>query len=165
MKFDDVQKLRNLCLENAEDLVKSARQLNGKNVAHVQYHLAALALEEIGKSSLIEMQFFANQRVGDDNLEVGSLESHVKKLFWAFWGPSFGNQRITKQQIDDFLQFSEVMGLTPVIATRFNREGWLFLNPKQLEDSGVNWVVNLKKAKVEGKRFSQFFENRAEDII
>ena len=45
-----------------------------------------------------------------------------------------------------------------MIAVRFNREGWLFLEPKQLEDSGVNWVVNLKKAKVEGKRFSQFFE-------
>ena len=65
---------------------------------------------------------------------------------------------ITKQQIDDFMQFSYLMGLNPVIAVRFNREGWLFLEPKQLEDSGVNWVVNLKNAKVVGKRFSQFFE-------
>ena len=39
---------------------------------------------------------------------------------------------ITKQQINDFLQFSEVMGLAPVIAVRFNREGWIFLNPAQL---------------------------------
>ncbi len=67
---------------------------------------------------------------------------------------------ITKQQIDDFMQFCDVMGLTPVIAVRFNREGWLFLEPKQLEDSGVNWVVNLKKAKVEAKRFGQFFEEQ-----
>ena len=67
---------------------------------------------------------------------------------------------ITKQQIDDFMQFSYLMGLTPVVAVRFNREGWLFLEPKQLEDSGVNWVVNLKKAKVNGKRFGQFFETQ-----
>lgn len=66
---------------------------------------------------------------------------------------------ITKKQIDEFSQFCEVMGLAPVVAVRFNREGWLFLHPAQLEDSGVNWVVNLKKARVEGKRFSQFFEN------
>jgi holliday junction resolvase Hjr len=66
---------------------------------------------------------------------------------------------ITKQQIDDFMQFSYLMGLTPVVAVRFNREGWLFLNPAQLEDSGTNWVVNLKKAKSDGKRFSQFFNN------
>src|SRR3989344_3792 len=66
----------------------------------IQYHLATLSLEEIGKSSLIEMQFFANQRIGDENLETGALESHIKKLFWALWGPSFGKARITKQQLE-----------------------------------------------------------------
>jgi AbiV family abortive infection protein len=112
MNFDEVQQLRSLCLENAEDLVGSARQLTEKNVSHIQYHLAALALEEIGKSSLLEMQFFANQRVGDDNLEAGALEDHVKKLFWAFWGPSFGNQRITKQQIDQIKGLANTVHLT-----------------------------------------------------
>lgn len=70
---------------------------------------------------------------------------------------------ITKEQISDFVKFSEVMGLTPVVAVRFNREGWIFINPfdpDQLEDSGANWVVNLKNAKQKGKRFGQFFEER-----
>ncbi|MCX6750329.1 MAG: Holliday junction resolvase Hjc [Candidatus Pacearchaeota archaeon] len=66
---------------------------------------------------------------------------------------------ITKTQIEDFLVFSEVFGLEPVIAVRFNREGWFFLNPRQLKDSGKNWVVSLKMAKEKGKRFSQFFNN------
>ncbi|MEK6893866.1 MAG: Holliday junction resolvase Hjc [Nanoarchaeota archaeon] len=70
---------------------------------------------------------------------------------------------ITKKQIEEFITFSEVMGLTPVVAVRFNREGWLFINPfdpDQLEDSGVNWVVNLKNAKENGKKFGQFFETQ-----
>ncbi len=67
---------------------------------------------------------------------------------------------ITKDQIEEFVKFSEIMGLSPVVAVRFNREGWLFLKPEQLEDSGSNWVVNLKKAKESGKRFSQFFEEQ-----
>ncbi len=112
MKFIEIQKIRNLCLENAEDLVKSARALTGKDVSHIQYHLAALSLEEIGKSSLIEMQFFANQRIGDENLEIGALESHVKKLFWAFWGPSFGKDRITKQQIEQLQGLATSVHLT-----------------------------------------------------
>lgn len=66
---------------------------------------------------------------------------------------------ITKEQIEDFSKFSEVMGLNPVIALRFNREGWLFLHPNKLEDSGKNWVVSLAKAKTHGQRFWQFFEN------
>src|SRR5258706_2160506 len=112
MKFDELQKLRSLCIENANDLVKSARALTGKGVLHIQYHLAALSLEEIGKSSLLEMQFFANQRIGDDNLETGALESHVKKLFWAFWSPSFGEQRITKQQIEQMQGLATNVHLT-----------------------------------------------------
>ena len=65
---------------------------------------------------------------------------------------------ITKTQIEDFILFSNMIGLTPVIAVRFNYEGWLFISPGQLEDSGKNWVISLEKAKREGKRFSQFFE-------
>jgi Holliday junction resolvase len=87
---------------------------------------------------------------------------------YAIEAKSSKNPRIyiTKQQISDFIMFCEVMGLTPVIAVRFNREGWLFLKPDQLENSGVNWVVNLKNAKAVGKRFGQFFEeNNMAEII
>lgn len=87
---------------------------------------------------------------------------------YAIEAKSSKNPRIyiTKQQVSDFIMFCEVMGFIPVIAVRFNREGWIFLEPKQLEDSGVNWVVNLKNAKVVGKRFGQFFEeNSMSEII
>ena len=59
---------------------------------------------------------------------------------------------ITKTQIEDFIIFSEIFGLTPVVAVRFNREGWFFIHPKNLEDSGKNWCVNLDIAKEKGKR-------------
>lgn len=65
---------------------------------------------------------------------------------------------ISKEQIEDFLLFSSILGLTPVIALRFNYEGWIFLSPGQLDDTGKYWVARLKKAKSEGKKFSQFFE-------
>ncbi len=65
---------------------------------------------------------------------------------------------IKKQQIEDFVLFSTMIGLQPVIAVRFNYEGWIFLKPEQLQDTGSNWVVSLKNAKENGLRFSQFFE-------
>ena len=64
---------------------------------------------------------------------------------------------ITKEQIEQFVIFSEIFGLTPVVALRFNREGWLFINPSQLRDSGKNWAITLEEAKQIGKRFGQFF--------
>ncbi len=65
---------------------------------------------------------------------------------------------ITKEQISDFMVFSDMIGLDPVIAVRFNREGWIFVHPNHLQDSGKNWVISLNKAKENGLKFSQFFE-------
>jgi Holliday junction resolvase len=64
---------------------------------------------------------------------------------------------ISKEQIEDFMIFSEVFGLTPIIAVRFNREGWFFLKPKDLEDVGKNFSVSLELARKKGKKFSQTF--------
>jgi len=66
---------------------------------------------------------------------------------------------ITKKQIEEFMIFSEIFGLEPVIAVKFNRQGWFFISPHELEDSGKNFVVSLELAKEKGKRFGQFFEN------
>ena len=66
---------------------------------------------------------------------------------------------IKKSQIEDFILFSSTIGLRPVIAVRFTYEGWLFLNPEQLEDSGKSFVIHRDKAKSICKKFSQFFES------
>ncbi len=65
---------------------------------------------------------------------------------------------ISKEQIEDFITFSYILGLKPAIALRFNREGWLFISPEKLKDTGKYLAVNLKTAKEKGLRFSQFFE-------
>ncbi len=76
---------------------------------------------------------------------------------------------ITKEQMNNFIVFSEIFGLVPVIAVRFNRIGWFFLNPSDLDDSGKNWVVSMEKAREKGKRFAQFFgketKNHDQELI
>jgi len=64
---------------------------------------------------------------------------------------------ITKEQIGSFMVFCEIFGLKPVIAIRFNRVGWFFINPKFLKDSGDNWRIDLETCRKKGKRFAQFF--------
>lgn len=69
---------------------------------------------------------------------------------------------ITKSQIEDFMLFATMMGLRPALAVKFNFQGWLFIEPKYLKDTGNNWVVSLENAKTNGQRFSQFFEGLPE---
>lgn len=64
---------------------------------------------------------------------------------------------ITKKQIEEFMIFSEIFGLKPIIAVRFNHKGWYFLNPKDLVDSGKNFCIDLNLAEKKGKKFSQMF--------
>ena len=64
---------------------------------------------------------------------------------------------ITKKQIEEFMIFSEIFGLKPMIAIKFNRQGWFFLKPKYLVDSGKNFNISLELAKRKGKRFAQAF--------
>ncbi len=65
---------------------------------------------------------------------------------------------IKKSQIEDFILFASMIGLKPALAVRFAREGWLFLAPEHLEDSGKFWVISREKAKSSGLKFGQFFE-------
>ncbi len=69
------------------------------------------------------------------------------------------NIYIKKSQINDFIIFSHILGLNPVIALRFNREGWLFISPDELKETGKFFSVSLKTAKEKGKKFSQFFQD------
>ena len=64
---------------------------------------------------------------------------------------------ITKEQIENFMIFSEIFGLKPLLALRFNREGWFFLSPKKLENSGKYWKISLENCRKIGKRFAQIF--------
>lgn len=95
------KRIRDNCIASAADFVKSANKLRTANVPHVQYHLAALALEEIGKAELTLMQHTVDDQSAT-NFVSSSMDDHIRKLFWAFWGPGFGKKLMTKKQLDDY---------------------------------------------------------------
>lgn len=90
------------CLQHATDLVRAARAVQAIRLPNIAYHLAVLALEEVGKSELIGMEAFSSR--GEETREwvARMYEDHVRKLFFALWGPSFGREKITRGQIESF---------------------------------------------------------------
>jgi len=138
---------RKICLQNAEDLIISAKRLKNSNLQHIQYHLSALALEEIGKAELIEMSFVAGINSGDTTYEENSIENHVRKLYMAFWGPSFGKKIITKQEIE------QLQGLASSIHIR--RLDTLYVKPTdqkppktKLTQKEADQILGLAKARL-----------------
>lgn len=90
---------RTLCLSNAEAALSAAESLVGKKANHIAYHLTVLCLEEIGKIFLGWCLLNQKDEWGKEKLNI-PLDDHVKKLFWAIWGPTFMSQIIDKGQMD-----------------------------------------------------------------
>ena len=145
MDLEEQNKVRELCVKNAEDLVAAARALEGRGVDHVRYHLGVLALEEIGKATLLNTKF-AIARHGDPELRPKVvLDDHVKKLFWALWGPAFGHQVLTREQMESY------RGLASTIHQ--NRLDYLYVDPgkpvapqDKLRPEDADNIVNLAEA-------------------
>ena len=59
-----------------------------------------------------------------------------------------GKKYISKEQFKSFLEFSDKFGLTPLFAIKFMRQGWFFIKPEHLDETGKSYSISLEKAKL-----------------
>ena len=76
---------RKLCLDHAQNFIEAAERL-GEGWPHIVYHLSLLALEEVGKASMLCARMINHPKLDGSWIEQ-SLESHRRKLQWAVWSP------------------------------------------------------------------------------
>ena len=95
--IENCRKLREACLENAEALVNSAKTLEGESTAHIRYNLAVLALEEVGKAVIFQMNALGATSDRDDDQRSISTDDHRKKLLWVFFSPFVEQGRIAPE--------------------------------------------------------------------
>jgi AbiV family abortive infection protein len=86
------------CVVHARDLVESAKLVQRSGRANIAYHLATLALEEMGRRELFQIQAAAAS-VGDvPPWQTNATQDHVQKLFWCFYGMGRVQDIIDQQQ-------------------------------------------------------------------
>ncbi|PIN93441.1 hypothetical protein COU54_02880 [Candidatus Pacearchaeota archaeon CG10_big_fil_rev_8_21_14_0_10_31_24] len=68
-----------------------------------------------------------------------------------------GGVYIPKDRMIKFLKFAEDTNFNPLIALRFIRENWTFVNSEQFNFEGNTYGITLKKAKQEGLCFEACF--------
>src|SRR5690348_3215107 len=74
------------CVTHARDLLESAKLVQTSGRVNIAYHLATLALEEMGRRELFQIQSAATS-VGDTpRWQMSATQDHVQKLFWCFYG-------------------------------------------------------------------------------
>lgn len=151
---------RDACLAHAEDLLRAARRvLTDENLPNISYHLSVLALEEIGKSTLIIMSHSAKRSKDSAWNPQKIYEDHVKKLFWAIWGPSMGRDKISKKQIESLQGISARIHDTRLQAlyVDFDEDGPLLPSEVVSEPQAQN-LIDLATSRLEMEKLHEFGE-------
>ena len=66
---------------------------------------------------------------------------------------------LEKQQIADLKEFACKFGFPALIAVKFNRQGWWFIEPEKLEDTGKGLAIYLEDIQKIGKSFDEIVKN------
>jgi len=89
------------CIDHARDLIDSAATLHNAGKSNIAYHLATLALEEIGRRELLALQSVSSKELIPPAWPLKHTQNHAQKLFWAFFGAAFAQQTLTKESLED----------------------------------------------------------------
>ncbi|QSA96305.1 AbiV family abortive infection protein [Methylococcus sp. EFPC2] len=104
----DLITAHNACITHAKNLIASAQAVQAAEQPHIAYHLAVIALEELGRMELLGIQSMASNRSEEDaNRHDKHIQSHVQKLFWCFLGPSFSSKKITNEELDSITHLAQ----------------------------------------------------------
>ncbi len=138
---------RSLSLQNAEDALKSAEYLRGKNVNHISYHLSLLALEEIGKIFMFWMKVNRKETsLFDEQMNI-EMDDHPRKLFFAIWAPSIGTELITKEQMEESRFMASTLHENR-INSLYGDTSDIIISANKIKDEEVNQIIDFTKARL-----------------
>ena len=153
--IEEIEPILNACLRNAESLLASAKAVMAPGQYHVGYHLAALAMEEIGKAGLILTEALGPHPGEEDKESRRSkwMEDHERKLFWAIWLPSFGVEtdwRIVPQHMEFAKQIHE------------RRKRTLYFDPEhpdaqaEITEARAARLISLTESRLEMEKLKKY---------
>jgi AbiV family abortive infection protein len=135
------------CRSHAQDAYEAAKLLRENGKPNLAYHMATIALEELGKAQLIAMHSFAKDDA--DSWYAKQIDDHVKKLFWAIWGQFLGTKPPDAKEIErvrgtaNFIHENRPRGL--YVDTTAEH----FIEPKEaVTDETLEPLMSLVEAKL-----------------
>jgi AbiV family abortive infection protein len=159
-KIEELNKIRDVCISHAQDLLNASKKVFDKlKLPNISYHLAVLALEEIGKFEIISSVKISegfNHNSAQNRIEKWN-DDHIKKIFWAFWGEIFGHEVITKDQIESLFGLAKSIHGKRLKGLYFDPTKEIPSSPRDeiTNDETMN-LINIVTAKIEMTRLRQF---------
>lgn len=138
------------CITQAEDLLSSAEVCFEKGVHHVAYHLATLALEELGKRELIKLHPVSRIKSEPSGWLKKGQSDHIKKLFWSVFGGMSDGKEITPEFFEELQNFADDVHAKRVMATYVDHEAEEVLLPRdQISREEAENILSFCRAKLD----------------
>lgn len=146
--FDEAKNTGNACLQSAKDFLTASEKLNDGKVPHICFHLALLALEDLGKANLIEAEYLFNNSETSKDFKPDFID-HEKKLFWALCAGLFmSGRQVTRQELEEYSQMAKTL--------HDRRLETLYINPTnpllpvdKIEQKEVDLIISFVRVKIE----------------
>jgi AbiV family abortive infection protein len=159
----DALKAMEACRSHAEEVFEGAKLLREKGMPHLAYHLATIALEELGKAQLIGMHSFAKDDT--DSWYKKQTDDHVKKLFWALWGQFLSSKRPDQKDIDQIRGTATIIHETRLRGLYVEPTAENFIAPKDaVTDQHLDPLMTLVETKLALNPSLQGVEYQQEDL-
>jgi len=154
------------CVDHASDLLEAARAVLAIDKHNVAYHLAALALEEIGRRELLAMQFVSSKGATPPAWPIKHQTNHYQKLFWAFLGVDFLATVTTPQNVEELRDIAKTIHEARLAGLYVDAEGDTIGVPREaIAPEEAENLVRLAEARL-GMASTQTFRDTipAEDL-
>src|SRR5579871_669392 len=154
MNLDSAESIRQACLLNAERLLSSARETRRPDRKHISFHLGALALEEIGKASMVITSSLPPLPTADEDEEeargLERVDDHEHKLFWALFLPSFHPKMMAKE----FRHFQELARNIhrQRLSTLYVDPGQALAEAAEISDEMLDSLLRLTQARLDREK-------------
>ncbi len=137
------------CLTSAEASLAMAERELGNGADHLCFHLALLALEEIGKSILLSIGYVSLAGGKDKPALETALDDHVKKIFWALW------QGLLSRKGSPVKEIQEMQGMATLLHEK--RLSYLYTDPSnptldpkdKIQEGEAKRLIDLARARLE----------------
>jgi len=153
------QKAMNACLSHAQDLLTAAKRMlqNEERFPNIAFHLGVLAMEEIGKAGLFAIYYMAKKLGPSSVVREEHLGDHVRKLFWAIWGPSIGREIINQKQIETSQNLAKRIHETRLRGLYVDIYNDILILPKEtISESEAEDLISLASTRLKLERAHKF---------
>ena len=138
------------CLTHSRALTDSARAVRMSAHPNIAYHLATLALEELGRRELIAVQRASAKQAIPPAWAWKHTESHIKKLFWCFFSASFFSEQLTTEKIQSTEKLARRIHETRIagLYVEIDQDG-LHVPTEAVDAKQADEIISLAEARIE----------------